>query len=243
MHSPFVRKLEFGADLTMEDKTTLEGAVTRTRRVSAREDVIRQGAKPEDVHVVLEGYACRYKMLPDGGRQIMALLVPGDFCDLHVAVLDRMDHGIATLTACTMAEISREKIEALVGHPRIARALWWATLVDEATLREWLVNMGRRSADRQTAHFFCELLHRLRAVGLAEGDQLVFPLTQEELADILGLSVVHVNRTLMALRKMDLLAWDRGVVRALDCGRLCEFAAFDPDYLHLVRHDGERPQP
>ena len=240
MLSPFIQKLRFGADLTEDDEAQLQAVIGKPRKAPAREDIIRQGDAPQNVQLVISGYACRFKRLADGTRQIMALLVPGDACDLHVAVLDRMDHGIATLTPCTLVQIPRAKIEELLRNERLARALWWATLVDEATLREWLVNMGRRPADQQMAHFFCEMLHRLRSVSAARDDtSFDFPVTQEDLGDILGLSVVHVNRTLMSLRRQELVSWDRGVIRALNWGRLCEFAGFDSDYLHLTQRRGE----
>ena len=170
----------------------------------------------------------------------MALLLPGDFCDLHRAILGQMDHGVATLTTCTLVSIPPERVEEMMSNHCIARALWWATLVDEAVLREWLVNMGRRQAERRTAHLMCELLHRFRAVAVAEDDHLKLAMTQEDVADTLGLSAVHVNRTLTTLRRKGLLVWERGVVRSPDWPGLCQFAGFKPDYLHLNDHDDPR---
>ncbi len=145
---------------------------------------------------MLEGFAYRYKLLPDGKRSIFAYLVPGDFCDLNIFILKAMDHSIATLSACTMVDIPRPRILELLERPAIARALWWATLVDEATLREWLVNMGRRDAETSIAHLFCEMHLRLKSIGLADGGEFRLPITQNELADTVGLSAVHVNRSL-----------------------------------------------
>ncbi len=170
----------------------------------------------------------------------MALLVPGDLCDLHAAILGAMDHGIATLSPCTVAAIPRATVEDLTtNHPRINRALWWSTLVDEATLREWLVNMGQRPADRQLAHLLCELRVRLDTVGLvAEGGSYELPLTQEELADVLGLSPVHVNRVLQQLRGDGLIATRGKTLTIRDVARLEAFAGFDPNYLHLMPGPG-----
>ena len=244
MLSPFIQKLRQGADLTSDDEAELRAVVDSPRKLPAREDVIRQGDTPQNVQVVVAGFACRFKRLSDGSRQITALLIPGDFCDIHADVLDRVDHGVASLTPCTLVEISRARTRELLRNERIARALRWATLVDEAILREWLVNMGRRPANQQMAHFFCEMLHRLRSVAATRDDvSFDFPLNQEELSDILGLSVVHVNRTLTSLRKEELLTWDRGVVCALSWDRLCKFAGFDPDYLHLRQAGGEVAPP
>lgn len=234
--SPFIVKLRQGADLTGEDEQALVNACTDIRRYGPREDVIVEGERPDHVHVVIEGFACRYKMIPDGGRQIMAWLVPGDFCDLHVAVLGEMDHSIATISASTIGAIPEAAVKKISETSlALTRALWWATLVDEAVLREWLVNMGRRPADRQIAHLFCELLLRLRSVGAAPGDTMDMPLTQVELADTVGLSPVHVNRVIQQLRDMGLISWRGRELAILDEARLRQFAGFDPNYLHLIR--------
>jgi CRP-like cAMP-binding protein len=236
MSNPLIRKLEHGAHLTDGDRTVLQDLTSRTRRVARHSDISPEGQRPENVHLVMEGFACRYKTLRDGRRQIVAFLVPGDFCDLHVAILGEMDHSIGTGWGCTLVDIPRPTIEDLTAHhPRITRALWWATLVDEATLREWLVNMGQRKADRQTAHLVCELLVRLQMVGLVTEDSFEFPITQEDLADTLGVTSVHVNRVLQDLRAQGLLEWRSKRLRIPDVERLMAFAEFDPKYLHLKR--------
>jgi CRP-like cAMP-binding protein len=222
--------------LSDDDRRRLDEAARDVREIGPRQDLIREGERPEEVHLILEGFACRYKILPGGERQIIAFLVPGDFCDLHVAILGEMDHGIATLSACQVAYIPRKTVDELTSnHPAINRALWWATLVDEGTLREWLVSMGRRPADRQMAHLFCELLLRLRSVGLASENGFDFPVTQQELADTLGLSTVHVNRILHQLREDGLITLSGRRLTIHDVDRLREFAEFDPSYLHLVK--------
>ena len=231
-----------GAALTAEDRIRLDSVTRYTRKVGAREDLIREGDEPSQVHLVLDGFACRYKTLPNGRRQIMAFLIPGDFCDFHVAILGTMDHGIATLTPCTMVSIPVETIEDLTTHhPRISRALWWCTLVDEAILREWLVNMGQRPADQQAAHIFCELLVRLQSVGRATDNSYSFPLTQEEFGDALGLSVVHVNRTLQQLRETGFIILRGGTLTIPDVDRLKAFAGFNPNYLHLTLRPNSPP--
>ena len=234
MFNPLIQKLEHGASLTDADRAVLRSASSRSRFVGAHHDLIREGERPGSVHLILEGFACRYKSLSDGRRQIMAFLVPGDFCDLHVAILGAMDHGIATLSGCTVVDIPVLTVEDLTSnHARINRALWWATLVDEGILREWLVNMGRREAPQRLAHLFCELLVRLQTVNLAKDDSYDLPLTQSELGDTLGLSSVHVNRSLQGLRSQGLLTFERGRLSILDVPRLALFAGFDRSYLHL----------
>jgi CRP-like cAMP-binding protein len=236
MLSPLIQKLQHGADLTDEDRQVLENAASDTQIVGPREDLINEGDQPDHVHLILEGFACRYKLLPNGERQIMAYLVPGDICDLHVSILGEMDHAISTLSRCKVVLIPRGIIEDLTeNHGRINRALWWATLVDEATLREWLVNMGRRPADKQLAHLLCELLVRLQAVGLATENSYEFPVTQAELAETLGITTVHVNRMLQQLRKDGLLTLQGNRLIIMDVDGLKKFADFDQNYLHLTR--------
>ena len=221
------RKLENLATLSEDDKRLLDDVIGAPRKVDARTDLIREGDAPDNVHLILDGFACRYKLTSEGERQIMAYLVPGDFCDLHVAILKRMDHGIATL------QRGRDPV-CPPARPAIARALWWATLVDEAVLREWLVNIGRREAPQALAHLLAELLFRLRAVGLAEGDSYELPLTQQELGDTLGLSTVHVNRSLHVLRTENLITLKNKSVTILDTESLFEFSGFNANYLHLL---------
>lgn len=232
--SPLLRKLEHGSPLSDADRALIEGLCEHVVDVPAHRDLVCEGDRPALVHVVLEGFACRYKGLPGGERQIVAWLVPGDFCDLHVSVIGQMDHSIATMTPSRIGHLPRGGIEALTeGRPGLLQAFWWATLVDEAVLREWLVNIGRRPADRRIAHLFCELLARLQAVGMAGADVIDFPLTQNDLADTVGLSAVHVNRIVQQLREDGLIAWRGGKLRILNPAGLAAFSGFDPAYLHL----------
>ncbi len=242
MVNALISKLERGADLTVEDRAKLEAVVRHPRTVGKRKDLIREGEAPTVVQLVIEGFACRYKVLPNGRRQIMAFLIPGDFCDFHVALLGTMDHSIATLTPCTMVAIPRETIADLTTHPEIARALWWSTLVDEAILREWLVSMGQRPAEQQVAHVFCELLVRLQSVGRATDTSFELPLTQHELGDAMGLSVVHTNRSLQFLREEGLIVLKEGRLTIRDVARMNDFAGFDPNYLHLTKRPNWGPQ-
>jgi len=236
MLAVLVRKLEHGAALSSADVKALESSVTAVRQIETHEDLIEEGDRPEFVHVVLEGFACRYKLLEDGGRQIMAWLVPGDFCDLHIAILGEMDHNIGTLSSSKIALIRPDSVVELTQtSAALSKALWWASLVDEAILREWLVGMGRRAADRQIAHLFCELLARLQAVGRAPRNVLTMPVTQAQLADTVGLTPVHVNRTVQHLRELGLITWRDRNLTIVDVDGLQAFADFDPNYLHLSK--------
>jgi len=232
--NPFVIRLEHGAELTDDDRQKLLALTVNPRRVAARTDLIRENEKPNDVHLVLQGFACRYKVLADGARSIMAFLVPGDFSHFQKPLLDAMDHSIGTLTPSLIVDIPKGEIDSLIaGNPRIAQALWWANLVDAAIMREWLASMGRRSADRQLAHLFCELLVRLKTVGFATDSSFELPLTQEEIGDTIGISSVHVNRILQQLRDDGLIAQRAKMLRIVDLPRMMSFAGFNPNYLHL----------
>ena len=240
MPNLLTRKLEAFAPLPEADRRLLDDVVRGPREVGARRDLIREADRAENVQLILEGFACRYKILPDGRRHIMAYLIPGDFCDLHVFILRAMDHGIATLSPCRVVAIPRARILELMERPAIARAIWWATLVDEATLREWLVNIGARSAEHRVAHLLCELLLRLETVGLTSDGRYELPLTQAEIADTMGLSHVHVNRVLQRLRAEELITLKSGALVILDVPRLKEFSGFNPNYLHLAERNGTK---
>lgn len=233
MNAPLLRKLETYARLSEDDIAAVRDATASFKWLEARADIVREGEYATDVPLITQGLACRYKLLADGRRQILAYLVPGDLCDLHGFILREMDHSIATLSPCKIVEIPRQTIHQLLERPAVARGLRMSTLVDEATLREWLVNLGRRPAEERLAHLFCELLERLRAVGLAEEDRFELPVTQIDLADTVGLSAVHLNRTLRALRTANLVMFQQFRVAIPDAERLRQFSGFNPNYLHL----------
>lgn len=236
MPNVFVQKLSRFAVLSNADKRALTAAIRKVGHVPARRDIIEEGDAPDFVHLILDGFACRYKILPDGSRQIVAYLVPGDFCDLHVFLLGQMDHSIGALSACTVVYIPRDTItKLLLESSAVASALLMATLVDEATLREWLANIGRRSAVKRLAHLLCELLLRLEVVGLVKGDTYSLPLRQIDLADTLSMSIVHINRSLQKLRKAGMVTYSQRTLKVLDPIQLKKFSEFNPNYLHLPK--------
>ena len=242
--NPLIRKLLHGVDLDDGDRALLGALFRPDRVVEPQQDIVRAGEPASGVHLVVEGFAFRYKLVGDGRRQILGLLLPGDFCDLQSVVLGPSDHYIAALTACTVADVSQDRIDALVfNESRLARALWWATLVDESILREWLASMGQRSADRRMAHLFCEILLRQQVVGAAGPQDCAMPLTQPMLADILGITTIHVSRILRALRGEGLIRLQDRRLHVPDLRRLRGFCEFDPAYLHLVRRPGEAGEP
>lgn len=234
MDNALVRKLEGYTPLGLEDKRLLNSIVRDIRHVPAHTDLATEDEKPTSVHLVLEGFACRYKFTAEGNRQIMAYLVPGDFCDMHVVVLKQMDHSIATISPCAVVDIPRDSILELLQSPTLSLALWCCALVDAAVLREWLVNVGQRKAAQRLAHVLCELLLRLRIVGLA-GNSYELPLSQRDLADTIGVSDVHLNRVLQELRREGLISWKNELLAIKDIDRLMKYSGFNPNYLHIGR--------
>jgi CRP-like cAMP-binding protein len=234
MNNPLLRKLANFTALSKEESRAVVDACKDAREVAAHEDVIAQGDRTGGVKLLLEGFACRYKTLEDGRRQIVAFFVPGDLCDLRVFILKRMDHSIGAIASSRVATISPDDVLTLMrNYPTLTTALWWSTLVEEAIAREWILNVGQRNALERMAHLFCELLYRFRAVGLNQGMSCTLPLTQVELAESLGLSSVHVNRTLQALRRRKLITLDAGTLTLRDLPALEELSLFNPEYLHL----------
>ena len=230
------RKLQTVIDLSEDDLARIEGLCTEIAAVSAKRDIIREGERPEHVHLILEGWAARYKILPDGARQITAFLIPGDFCDLHVTILGRMDHGIVAITPCKVAYVCGDSLDRLTTEcTDLTRALWWTTLLDEAVLREWVVNNGRRDAYAAVAHLLCEMHLRMRMVGLADEGQFSLPLTQEEIGDATAMTGVHINRTLQRLRDDGLIELRQRVLSVRNVPALRQAAGFDPSYFHLRR--------
>jgi CRP-like cAMP-binding protein len=235
-----VQKLEQFTKLSEEERTVLEACVSRIENFDAEQDIVREGDRPDAVHLLLSGWAGRYKIL-DGVRHIMAYLIPGDLCDIQITLLTTMDHSIGTLSPCTVATIPRDRITSIIDTQKhLARALSWSTLVDEAILREWLVSLALRPAEARMAHLICEMLLRSRAVGLADGDSFQMPLTQIQLSQTLGLSAVHMNRTIQKLRNGGVISFEGVRMTVLDWKRLTAEARFDPTYLHRQTWKGAR---
>ena len=236
--NPLIAKLSRVMTLSADDRTAIQAMCSEVRQVGVRRDIIRDGDRPDRVHLILKGWACRYKILKNGKRQITALLLPGDFCDLHVGMLDQMDHSIASLSATTFAYVDRAQFDELTRtRPAILRALWWAALVDEGVLRSWIVSLGVRSARERVAHLICELRERMRNIDAVRDGQFNMPLTQPDLAEALGLTPIHINRVVRQLLADNILEIHRGEVKVLDQEALVQIADFDPSYLHAQMID------
>ena len=234
MPNALIARLSHGAGLDAADRKRLRAFVSTAAVVPARTELSSEGERPMHVHMVLEGMAARTRLTSEGRRAIMGLILPGDICDLHVFLLDRMDHTIVTLSACRVLRVPSAEIDALTSaFPRIARALWWSTLVDASVMREWLAAMGQRRSDQRMAHLLCELQARLRIVGRADAHGFELPVTVADLADVLGLSPMQVHRSLKALREGGYVTARPGTVAIPDLAALQRFADFEDGYLHL----------
>jgi len=204
----------------------------RLRRLKPRHEIVAEGKTPGHIVFLLSGWACRCKNLKDGRRQTMAYLLDGDLSDM--SLLGRIDHSIETVTAATVAEVPRDAmLELKERSPGLTAALRRLELVGEAIALEWIVSLGQRTAQERLAHLFCEIFTRCRSVGLARDNGCPMPLTQTELASAVGLSIVHVNRTLQELRSSDLIVLDGKRLSIPDVARLQNFALFSPDYLYI----------
>ena len=243
MMNLLTRKLEQFGPLPESAKKHLDDVMKRGRRVGARQEIIREGDSSGDVRVILDGFACCYKLLRSGQRHTFACLVPGDFSAIDGHLLPATDHVLGTLSPCTVVDIPREQIAVMMRSPSLARAMRCATLVQMAILREWLVNLGQRNADRRIGHLFCEFHLRLEAVCRTNNGQFAFPLTQTELGSVMGLSTVHVNRVLQSLRAQGLIALQDGRLSILDVPRLRALSGFDSRYLSLTPTTSTKPAP
>jgi CRP-like cAMP-binding protein len=232
MPGSLVRKLEQFTKLSEAEKRAIGAAPTRIRLVGLRQDIVSDGSQPTDISLISDGFACRYKVLDDGRRQILAFLIPGDICDLRALLLRRIDFGVAALSACQITVIPHQRLfDILEKHPRLALTLWANTMVDAAIYRQWLTNVGRHSAHERIAHLLCEMCHRLHAVGFVEKGRFKLPVTQTDIGDATGLSTVHVNRVIQDLRSDQLITIHSNIVVVLDWERLKTVGEFDPSYL------------
>lgn len=203
------------------------------RDVPARKTIVRRGDHVHESTLLLSGIMCRYMDSRNGQRQLVALHVPGDFVDLHGFPLQRLDHDVASIPACTVATVPHHRLTALTEEwPHLARLLWFSTLLDAAMHREWIFRLGRLPAEGRVAHLFCETRARLSAIGQVDGDTFGFPLTQQEIGEATGLTSVHVNRTLAKLRADGLVTIANRKVVVHDLPRLVAVAEFEDDYLY-----------
>jgi CRP-like cAMP-binding protein len=229
-----VAKLLQFAPLSDRDIAALDAACGREERFRAGANIALEGETPHAAFVVTRGIAHRYRVMPDGRRQILTILIPGDVFDLHGFLLKAMDHSVAALGPARIAVITRAGVMDLAqNYPRIRSAFWWSAMQEQAIMRERIVALGRRRARGRLAYFLCELVWRQRAVGLAEDHAIRLPFTQTDLADTLGLTSVHTNRVLQGFRRDKLITLERQRLVLRDVPGLQAISGLTPDYLKI----------
>ncbi len=220
-------------ELSATECAVLENSVGSVVQFGARQDIVRHGDRVDRSLLLIEGYICRYMDGLDGSRQLVAVHVPGDFVDLHGYPMRMLDHDVATLTACSVAAFPHESVERMViDHPNLGRLLWFSTLLDAAMHREWIFRLGRLGASGRIAHFFAEIGIRLQMVGLGDGLRFALPMQQADLASACGMTNVHANRILRALRVAGIVTFSGGEVVVHDLHKLHQLAEFDGRYLY-----------
>jgi CRP-like cAMP-binding protein len=230
---PMLRKLERRGVFGGADREALLALPHQLRQVPAGAHIIRDGDRPDFCCVLLSGFAFRHKITGEGGRQVLSIHMTGDFVDLQNSLLAVSDHNVQMLAEGDVAFIPRDTIrEMALARPAVGVALWTDTLIDSAIFREWVVNVGRRDARARIAHMLCEFSLRLEAAGLAKDHRYELPMTQEQLADSVGLTSVHVNRVLRQLAEEGLISRNRRSVVIEDWARMREAGDFNERYLH-----------
>jgi CRP-like cAMP-binding protein len=228
-----VRRLDRRSPLSDGDRQALLGLQHNVRRLPAGAHIIRDGDRPEQCTLLLSGFAYRYKITGDGARQIISIHMAGEFLDLQNIFLHVSDHSVQTLTEVELAVVPQAAVEELtLTRPAIGKAMWIDTLIDASIFREWVVNVGRRDSRARVAHILCEFSLRLEAAGLARNHRYELPMTQEQLADAVGLTSVHVNRVLRQLAEEGLISRDRRSIVIEDWPRMREAGDFNERYLH-----------
>jgi CRP-like cAMP-binding protein len=232
--NPLVAKLSQFAALSHKDIGLLEALCLPEERLRAGVNIVVEGEIPRSAFVLTRGMACRFRLMPDGRRQILTILIPGDFFDLHGFLLKTMDHSVAAIGPTRIAAIGREAVNDIIAnHPRIGAALWWSAMQENAMLRERIVALGRRSARGRVAYILCEFVWRQRAVGMAEDHAIRLPFTQTDLADMLGLTSVHTNRVLQGFRRDELITLEHRRLTLHDLEKLQAISGLTNDYLQL----------
>jgi CRP-like cAMP-binding protein len=237
MITPHLKKLRKRTEISSDEERAIRNLIVETRRIPADRILVRAGEELNNSVLLLDGWMARSKDMATGERQVTELHISGDFPDLHGFTLKRLDHDVVTLSQCTIGIVPHERLLDITrNHPHLTRIYWFSTNVDAAITRELALSLGQRSAISRMAHLFCELYVRLDVVGRTEGNRYEFPLTQRELSECLGLTVVHVNRTLQELRRKGLVEFENRHLTIVDRLGLEGIAEFDPNYLYLDRH-------
>lgn len=239
---PIVSKLLHYMTLGDREIAVLEALSRPQRTVAAGAELLDPQEGYAGGFLIQEGWALRARRLPDGRRQVINFLLPGDAFGLGALVLSQPDHAVSAITPVTVSPISPEALMGVMrDQPRLGAAILWSAAQEEAVLREHIVSIGRRTAYERVAHLLLELMHRLELVGLTDGPTYSMPLSQPVLADALGLSAVHINRTLRRLHQEGLITIQSRRIGILDYEGLRRAADFHRGFLHVPETAGEPP--
>ena len=236
MISAHLKKMRIRSPISAEEEQVIRGLISETREVPADRYVIRGGEQLNSSLLLLDGWLARCKDQRSGERQMLEIHVPGDFADLHSFTLKRLDHDVVSLTKCVVGVVPHERLKIVTErYPHLTRVYWLSTNIDASISREMTFSLGQRPAIARIAHLFCELHARLSIIDRTSGETFEFPLTQRELAECLGLTVVHVNRMLQELRQKGVVEAENRQVTILDRPALEAIAEFDPTYLQIEK--------
>lgn len=228
----YLERLQRHSVLTAEERRAILSIQGTVRRVPARRDLVAPGQQVGHAILVAEGLLCRFDLMRDGARQITALHLEGDLCDLHSLVAPKTGWGINALTPAVVVEVPHDTLRRLfVDHPNLAMAFWRDATLDASILAKWIGNIGRKRARAGLAHLLCELGTRMSATGRSSRASYALPLTQEQIADCIGLTPVHVNRVMRALREDGIVTVADGQVTIHDWESLEAAADFSATYL------------
>lgn len=232
----FLDRLLSRSPLSNEERNAILGLTSHANQVHANHDVVSPGQTVEHACLVAHGLVARYEQMKDGQRQLTAFHIPGDMCDLHSVPCPTTEWGLLALSTTTVVNVPHNELRALSArYPNLALAFWRDTTADASILAKWVGNLGQRDARQRLAHVICETGLRLEQAGLGSRDAFWFGVTQDNLADALGLTAVHVNRTLQSMRAEKLIRTDSRMIYIDDWKRICDVAGFDPSYL-LLEH-------
>lgn len=231
--SLYLAKLERRGRLSDKSREALLALPARRLHFKSQQDIVREGDSPTHSCFVETGLINRHRILPNGARQILSFHIAGDMIDLPSALIKIADHNIATHTAATIIAIDHADILRVAAeHPELGRAFWFDTLVDAAIFREWTINVGRRSSRERTAHLLLEFAYRFRAAGLMTADSFELHINQTDLADALGVTPIHLNRTMQWLRGERYIRTHSRTITIENWPAMIELAGFNTAYLH-----------